>query len=38
MCAQGFLVVVTGKLAPGQMPKFLEMFKPVVSVRGAGVC
>lgn len=30
---QGFLVVVTGRLAPGQLPKFIELFQPVVSWR-----
>jgi hypothetical protein len=31
LCIQGFLVVVTGELAPGHLDKFLELFKPVVS-------
>lgn len=30
---QGFLVVVTGKLPPEQLDRFLELFKPLVSVR-----
>jgi hypothetical protein len=33
---QGFLIVVTGKLAPGHLEKFLELYKPVVSDQNIG--
>jgi hypothetical protein len=32
---QGFLIVVTGKLAPGHLDKFLELLRPVVSDQGS---
>jgi hypothetical protein len=31
---QGFLVVVTGKLAPGHLSKFIDLYKPLVSGQG----